>query len=494
MKQWQQVVATAVVAAAMMAPAVAAERKVGSLTFRDCDLKNPALGEVLGGLCTTLAVPENPAEPAGRMISLRIGLVPAKSAEPAPDPVFFLAGGPGQSALDSYPAIAAGFERMREKRHIVLIDQRGTGESNKLVCKGKEDENAFADESGDNPDAQRDFAAKCATELAATADPRQYTTTVAAADFDAVRKALGAAKVNVVGGSYGTRAAQTYLRYYPDSVRSMILDGVVPPTLALGNDHAKNLEAALASIFQRCRDDRACFEAFGDPAEDLSRLKLQLRSAAKPVRYRDTKNWALRDEEFSFGHLALTVRLFAYAPESAALLPHALNEAAAGRFETLMAQSDMVLGELGESIMHGMQLSVICSEDAGRFVLDPDDADSLLGTEMIEMMQAQCGAWPKGVRPDNFHDPLSSDVPVLLMSGEFDPVTPPRYGEETVKGYRNGRHLVVRGRGHIVLTAGCMPKLAAEFIDKNEAKALDASCLDVMPAIPAFLNANGWGP
>lgn len=494
MKQWQQVVATAVVAAAMMAPAVAAERKVGLLTFRDCDLKNAMAGEVMGGLCATLDVPENPAEADGRKIPLRIGLVPARAAEPEPDPVFFLAGGPGQSALDSFPAIAAGFERMREKRHIVLIDQRGTGGSNKLVCKGEGDKSAFGDESGDSPDAQRDFAAKCAHELAGSADPRQYTTTVAVSDFEAVRKALGAPKVNLVGGSYGTRAAQTFLRYHPDSVRSMILDGVVPPTLALGNDHAKNLETALASIFRRCREDKACFAAFGDPAEDLSRLKLQLRSAAKPVRYRDPATWDLRDQDFAFGHLASTVRLFAYAPEAAALLPHALNEAAAGRFETLMAQSDMATGELGESIMHGMQLSVICSEDAGRFVLDPDDADSLLGTEMIEMMQAQCGAWPKGVRPDNFHDPLSSDVPVLLMSGEFDPVTPPRYGEETVKGYRNGRHLVVRGRGHIVLTAGCMPKLAAEFIDKNEAKALDASCLDVMPAIPAFLNANGWGP
>ncbi|MBI2399260.1 MAG: alpha/beta fold hydrolase [Xanthomonadales bacterium] len=494
MKQWQQVVATAVVAAAMMAPAVAAERKVGSLTFRDCDLKNAMAGEVMGGLCATLDVPENPDEPGGRKIPLRIGLVPARGAEPAPDPVFFLAGGPGQSALDSYPAIAAGFERMREKRHIVLIDQRGTGGSNKLVCKGEGDKSAFADESVDSPDAQRDFAAKCARELAGTADPRQYTTTVAVSDFEAVRKALGAPKVNLVGGSYGTRAAQTYLRYYPDSVRGMILDGVVPPTLALGNDHAKNLEAALASIFQRCREDKACFAAFGDPAEDLSRLKLQLRSGAKPVHYRDPMTWELRDQEFAFGHLASTVRLFAYAPEVAALLPHALQEASAGRFETLMAQSDMFTGELGESIMHGMQLSVICSEDAARLVVDPDDADSLLGTEMIEVMHAQCSAWPKGERPADFHDPLSSDVPVLLMSGEFDPVTPPRYGEETAKGYRNGRHLVVRGRGHIVLTAGCMPKLAAEFIDKNEAKALDAACLDVMPAIPAFLHANGWGP
>src|SRR5690606_23187429 len=161
--------------------------------------------------------------------------------------------------------------------------------------------------------------------------------------LDAVRKALGASKVNLVGGSYGTRAAQTYLRYYPDSIRSMILDGVVPPALALGNEHAKNLEAALASIFERCREDKACFEAFGDPAEALAKLKRQLREHKQPVRYRDTRTWALRDEEFGFGHLASTVRLFAYQPEAAALLPYALNEAAEGHFETLRAHSDMIM-------------------------------------------------------------------------------------------------------------------------------------------------------
>ena len=482
------------IAATFVSVSVDAKRTVGELHFADCDLKNPAMADVLGAQCTTLSVPENPAAPEGRKIELRIGLVPAKTAEPEPDPVFFLAGGPGQSALDSFPQIAPAFQRILEKRHVVLVDQRGTGGSNKLVCKGEEDESSFSAEDNDSAEAQQAFAAKCAKELSDRADPRFYTTTVAVGDLDLVRKALGAAKVNLVGGSYGTRAAQTYLRYYPDSIRSIILDGVVPPSLALGNEHAKNLEAALASIFKRCRDDDACRDAFGDPAQDLAKLKLQLRETKVPVHYRDTKTWALRDEDFGFGHLASTVRLFAYQPEAAALLPYALNEAAEGRFETLMAQSDMILGDLGEAIMHGMQLSVICSEDAERFVVDPADADSLLGTDMVTGMQAQCAGWPKGERPKDFHDPIVSDVPVLLMSGEFDPVTPPRYGEETVKGYANGRHLVVRGRGHIVLTAGCMPRLAAEFIDKTDAKALDASCLDVMPVIPAFQNANGWGP
>jgi pimeloyl-ACP methyl ester carboxylesterase len=499
-------VVAAAMASALLSQDALADRDIGTLHFSDCDLKSPAMADVLDAQCATLELPENPADPKGRRIGIRVGLVPARTADPEPDPVFYFAGGPGQSALESFPQIAPGFERMREKRHIILIDQRGTGESNQLLCETPEDEEqvgseadqdglqgAFAAESAD-PDAQRDFAADCAKQLADRADPRYYTTTIAVGDFDAVRKALGADKVNLVGGSYGTRAAQTYLRYYPASIRSVILDGVVPPTLALGNEHAKNLEAALAALFKRCRDDHDCFDMFGDPAEDLARLKLQLAAGAQPVRYRDTKTWARRDEEFTAAHLSATVRMFAYSPEAGALLPMALNEAANGRFETLMAQSDMILGELGESIMHGMQLSVICSEDVPGYVLDPADANTLLGTDMITSMQAQCAGWPTGEAKADFRAPLKSDVPALLLSGEFDPVTPPRYGEETAKGYANGRHLVVKGRGHIVLMAGCMPKLAAEFIDKIDAKALDTKCLDVMPAVPAFLNANGWRP
>ncbi len=473
--------------------AQATDRTIGSIRFSQCDLKNPALADVVGAQCATLQVPENPDQPNGRMIPLRIGLVPAQDAEPEPDPVFFLAGGPGQSALESYPTIATGFERMREKRHIVLIDQRGTGGSNKLVCKGSDDESSFAAEEAD-AGAQRGFAEKCARELAEKADPRFYTTSVAVHDFDAVRKALGAEQVNLVGASYGTRAAQTYLRYFPGSVRTMILDGVVPAPLALGNEHSKNLEAALAGIFQRCRDDQACFKTFGDPQDDLTRLKAELRVAPRKVSFRDPKSDVLRHEELTFGHLATTVRLFAYSPEAAALLPLALHEAASGNAEHLMGQADLAAGDLGESIMHGMQLSVICAEDAGRFVVDEADGATLLGTDMLTVVQAQCAGWPVGARPKDFNDPIKSDVPVLLLSGEFDPVTPPRYGDETVKGYANGRHITVRGRGHIVLTAGCMPKLAAEFIASKDAKALDVKCLDAMPVTPAFLNANGWSP
>jgi pimeloyl-ACP methyl ester carboxylesterase len=165
-----------------------------------------------------------------------------------------------------------------------------------------------------------------------------------------------------------------------------------------------------------------------------------------------------------------------------------------GRGETLMAQAQMLVDQLGEQIMHGMQLSVACSEDAPRLEVDPADADSVLGTDFVEFTLAQCAVWPKGTVPEDFHAPLASDAPVLLLSGELDPVTPSRYGEAVVATLSKGRHLVLRGQGHNVIGVGCTPRLAARFIDTADAVALDAGCLDRLQPVPPFAGFHGWEP
>ncbi|MDZ4811866.1 MAG: alpha/beta hydrolase [Pseudomonadota bacterium] len=467
--------------------------KLGTLNFTDCDLKNRAQGELLGALCSRMEVPEDPAQPEGRKISLRIGLAKANTVEPLIDPVFFLAGGPGQSAVESFPQVAPGFARILEKRHVILVDQRGTGDSNALKCEGAEGKSAFGAED-ESLAAQAAFVRHCLDALKGKADPRFYTTSVAVTDLDRVRAAIGADKINLIGGSYGTRAAQVYLRQFPERVRSIVLDGVVPPDLILGNEHARNLEVAVKGIFQRCRDNPACQTAFVDPAADLKRLQAELRVRAIAVDYRDPKSGEALKEDFTLADLGGVVRLFAYAPETAALLPLALHEAVNGRPEALLAQSRLVMGDLGEQIMHAMQLSVICSEDAPFFEARDEDVDTIMGTAFVEVMQAQCAAWPKGARPDDFHAPQLSDVPTLLLSGEFDPVTPPRYGQSTVKHFSKGRHLVAPGRGHGLMLAGCMPRLIAEFVEDADAAKLDIKCLKNLPVIPAFVNRNGWEP
>ena len=159
-----------------------------------------------------------------------------------------------------------------------------------------------------------------------------------------------------------------------------------------------------------------------------------------------------------------------------------------------MAQAKLITGDLGESMAAGMQLSVICTEDADGLKADPAYANGVLGNEMIDALKAQCAAWPHGQRPADFHEPLKSDLPILVLEGEFDPVTPPRYGEQVVKNLSRGRLLILRGQGHNEIPVGCMPKLMARFIDTADAKSLDAHCLDKLTPPPPFTSFSGWDP
>lgn len=469
-------------------------RRLGRLEFSPCTLAPKLSAETVEAQCTTLKVPEDYAHPNGRKIQLAVAWVPAKN-EDAADPVFMLAGGPGQSARDSYPQIARAFEDTLKKRNVILLDQRGTGQSHPLVCKDKHGENTVSEKQTDeSPDAIRRFTANCRDQLSRDTDLRFYTTTDAIQDLDSVRAAIGAAQINLVGVSYGTRVAQQYAHRYPQRTRTIVLDSVAPNELILGNDFARNLEEALDANFQRCKKEVHCNTRMGNPREHLNTLLAQLKTAPVPVSYRDPLTGELLQGNLTRGHLAVVARMYAYLPMLAASLPLTLSEAAKGHYEPLMAQAKMMSGAIGDAIAVGMQLSVMCSEDADGLRADPAYADSVLGNELIDVFRAQCAVWPKGARPADFHQPFRSDVPALVLEGEFDPVTPPRYGQQVVKNLRNGRLLILRGQGHNVIPIGCMPKLMARFIDTADAKALDTSCLDKLPYSPPFTSYNGWEP
>ena len=486
--------ANAATALSSDATAPAPARRLGTLEFTPCTLAPKMSAETVEAQCATLAVPEDYAHPAARKIQLALAWVPAKNDDAA-DPVFMLAGGPGQSARDSYPQIARAFEDTLKKRNVILLDQRGTGASHPLVCKDKRGENTVSEAQTDNsPDAIRRFTANCRDQLSRDTDLRFYTTTDAIQDLDTVRAAIGAEKINLVGVSYGTRVAQQYAHRYPQHTRAVVLDSVAPNELILGNEFARNLEDALDANFQRCKKDAHCNTRMGNPREHLNTLLAQLKTAPVPVSYRDPLTGELLRENLTRGHLAVVARMYAYQPIVAASLPLTLSEAAKGRYEPLMAQANMMSGALGDSITVGMQLSVMCAEDADSLRADPAYADSVLGNELIDVFRAQCAVWPKGARPADFHQPFTSDLPVLVLEGEFDPVTPPRYGQQVVKNLRNGRLLILHGQGHTVIPIGCMPKLMARFIDTADAKGLDAKCLDKLPYSPPFTSYNGWEP
>ena len=465
-------------------------RMLGKIGFKACNLSSAMSRDSIEAQCATFAVPEDRGQPNGRKIDLNIAWLPATAdADQAPDPVFFLAGGPGQSAVDSYPMLAPVFKEVSKHRDVILVDQRGTGKSNLLACKAAPD-----DAKGSDIAAAQAAASACVAELSAKADMRHYTTTDAVADLDAVREAIGAATINLVGVSYGTRVAQQYAMHHPKTTRSIVLDSVVPNTLQLGNIFARNLDDALALQFALCSKAPACKGKLGDPRVELEQLLVKLRAAPVAVQYRDATTGEQEDGTLESDTVAGLVRMYAYMPAAGSLLPKLIHEANNGRYAGLMALAKMMGGDLKDSMAMGMQFSVICSEDNEGMVARTEDANTVLGNSMAEAMGAMCKVWPKGDMPPDFHKPLSTNVPALVLEGEFDPVTPPRYGEEVVKTLPNGRLFTLRGQGHNVIGAGCMPKLFTQFIEKADAKALDGACLDKLNYVPPFTSFNGWEP
>jgi pimeloyl-ACP methyl ester carboxylesterase len=469
-------------------------RQLGSLDFKACSLAIPQSASTVSAQCTTLKVPENPAAPKGRQIELALAWIPA-NAGAKPDPVFMIAGGPGQSALESYPQLHPAFRDVIKTRDVILVDQRGTGKSNPLACKDASGKNSI---SGDENDFSLDkavaFAAECAKRLSINADPRFYSTEYAIQDLELVRQKINAPQINLYGVSYGTRVAQQFAKRYPKSTRSIVLDGVAPNSLVLGNEHARNLENALDLHFARCAADKMCKAKFGDVRERLDRFRAQLQKAPLQVSYTHPISGEAKQGILTADHLANIMRFYSYSPLTASLLPMFLAQAANGNAGPLMAQSDMVSDSIGETMMHGMQLSVICSEDADEMKANPKDENTLLGNQMVTFMQAQCKVWPHSKRPEDFRKPLSGNIPVLILSGEFDPVTPPRYGNEVLKHLSNARHLIFKGQGHNVMPIGCGPKVFARFIDSADTKKLDTKCLDNLSYVPAFTGFYGWEP
>jgi pimeloyl-ACP methyl ester carboxylesterase len=466
-------------------------RSFGSLQFKPCSLPSPLpQGKPIEAQCTTFAVPEDRSKQGGRTIALNIAWIPpSNSSDPAADPVFFLAGGPGQAAVATFPALAPVFKDVMKDRGILLVDQRGTGKSNPLNCKSEGSEQNDSD-----PAAARSWIEACIAALAPKADLSRYTTTDAVADLEAVRKAIATDKINLIGVSYGTRMAQQYALRHPQHVRTITLDSPVPNTLGLGNIFARNLDSALQAQFALCKESPACKARMGDPRAELQAVLARLRANPVPVTYRDGSTGEDVTETITADHVAGLVRMYAYMPAVGALLPQLIREAGQGRYANLMALAKMMQSDMAEAMSMGMQMSVICTEDAGSMVVRAEDADTVLGNRMVEGMAAMCEVWPKGDKPADFNTPLKGDLPVLVLTGEFDPVTPPKYGEEIAKGLPKSRWLDLKGQGHNVIGAGCMPKLFAQFIEKADAKALDAKCLDKLAYVPPFTSYNGWEP
>ena len=474
-------------------PASGVVQGASKLPLSPCRLEHPyGLGSV-AARCGQLAVPENPDDPSGRSIALAVAVVPAVSARARPDPLFLLAGGPGQGARDGYVPILGALAGVRRDRDLVLVDQRGTGQSNPMNCDFPEE--AFA--SDVEPETFRSMASDCLARL--PGDPRFYTTSVAVRDLDAVRAALGYDQINLYGGSYGTRVAQHYLRRYPERTRAVILDGVVNPSLALGASMALDAEHALRADLSRCSQSTACATRYPGLAADFDALRARLAEQPVTVTIPDPVTAEPREIVFTGDHFALVTRMLIYSDSTAALLPLFIHEALArDNFVPLAAQAEMVQQQLEDALAYGMHNTVVCSEDLpflDRASLDHDALDrSFLGGAMLDGLTAMCEVWPRGVVDADLKEPLRSPVPALLLSGQFDPVTPPVYATAAAAGFSDHAEIVFKGQGHIQLGLKCAQSIIRHFLDAGTAAGLDTRCVDTVEAVPFFISFNGGAP
>jgi pimeloyl-ACP methyl ester carboxylesterase len=470
----------------------AVETPAASLPLADCRLQSEIATGNIAARCGWLSVPENREQPEGRQVRLHVAVIPALRLEPTADPLFVLSGGPGQAAGDFYLSIAPALARLRRDRDIVVLDQRGTGRSNRLDC-------TFPDESAitfTDPQKLRALARSCLAGL--PGDPRYYTTSIAVRDLDEVRAALGYPAINLYGVSYGTRVAQHYMRRYPQRVRAAVLDGVMPPELAFGPDIALDAQAAIDSVFARCQADTGCNRAFPNIAASFSALRSRLLAQPLALSLPDPLNAEPTDAPLGAPELAAAVRLLSYSDETASTLPLLIHETQAGRPQALAAQYLMIKRSMEAQFAYGMHFAVVCSEDAPRWMRQhlplPALAKTYMSETFITSMQTICEQWPRGPVDADFAAPLTSATPTLILSGGNDPVTPARYGEQIRAGLAQSKHLVLDGQGHGQITIGCVPRLVAEFIASGNLEKVDDACTKTVAPAPFLLSRSAPAP
>lgn len=461
--------------ALLCAPAGAAAFSAG----QNCHLP----GQRAALRCVQVEVPR--AAAGSETLSLHVAVAPAIRARAEPDPLFVLAGGPGQAGSDIVFLLDTAFAKVRATRDVVFIDQRGTGRSGRLDC--AEDPDALARSDGELQAA----ALACLRGLGADVLP--YTTSAAADDLERVRSALGYARINLWGGSYGSRLARVYAQGHPDRVRSLILDGVVDAELVLGAN-GPEFQAALDALLERCTDDTDCGSAFPALRERLDALLRRLDAGGAATTLPHPRSGQPLTAPLSRQRLLQTLRQLLYSTDSAARLPYLIARADAGDWRPLLALQASSIDLSAAPAAGALLLAMTCREDWPRLTaaLRAGEAGTaVFGATALGALDSLCGAL--ALPPAPLPPAQTLEMPALLLSGALDPVTPPARAERARATLPQAQHVVAAHSGHIVSGRGCSPALLRRFLDAPT-QPVDAACLAEI-ALPAFqTSAAGAAP
>ncbi|MEM9378884.1 MAG: alpha/beta fold hydrolase [Planctomycetota bacterium] len=432
----------------------------------------------------TYEVPENRETGEGRRIRLFLAVLPARSADPAPDPVFLLHGGPGAAATAFFPRQVGLW--LRDRRDVVMVDQRGTGGSNRLDVPMPGNDDDLQSYFETYFDRARFEAALPALEQ--RADLAQYTTANAVDDFDQVREALGYATLNLRGGSYGTRSALVFMRRHPGSIRTATLMGVQPIAYRNPLPHAREAQLVLERIFEEVLSTPRYRRAFGDLERKFDEIVERLEAAPAEVVVRHPATGEPTTVLFDRVAFAEGVRLQLYQLPSNRRLPLLLLQAHAGDFTALAEASIASSRAMRGIIAWGTLLCVTASEDIPR--IDPDEveaacAGTFLGTTRVGTQMDVAEIWPVPPVPASFAEPVSVDVPTLLLSGSHDPTTSATWGAEAARHLPNGLHVVVPG-GHGVFGPE-VDRLQRTFLEEGTVEGLDLEEVEALELPPLVL-------
>lgn len=441
--------------------------------------------------CGKLSVPENYQAPNAAKIDINFTVLPAIDNSNNKTPLMFLAGGPGQAATELAAMLRNRFYEVRKTHDIILVDQRGTGQSSQLKC----DEEAFQHaniyksltfdfEISDVKDCIADF----------NQDLSQYNSENAIRDFDAVRAALGHQKIHVYGGSYGTRAAMVYMRMFPQSLESVVLDSVAPLSMRIGL-FGQTAARSYQLLLDNCQAEASCAKAFPNLDADFQQVFSQLvkepveLTIPHPRLATPTKLVVDADKFVS------TIQMQLYHVAGRSMMPLVINEAAKGNFMPfvgVLAQSDEVQPK--GSIYTNLLMNIACNEDFP-LIKEQDwlgDANNNFARNISHRgLRLICPMWPK-YRPDaTFYKDIQSDIPTLILSGNLDPVTPPEFGDRADAMLSNSRHIVAKNMSHIVAANDCGVGIVAKFIDELDLEALDDTCLTELPDESFMTSLNG---
>jgi pimeloyl-ACP methyl ester carboxylesterase len=455
-------------------PVMAAEKNAAPtepLATAPCDLPDinrPAR-------CGVLEVPENPDKPAGRKIGIHVAIVPASSDSPKPDPIVVLAGGPGESAIGDASYYVGRLSPLLADRDLVLVDQRGAGQSGGLQC-GIFPPDLAAETLKDvfPPKA----IGQCRQELEKKADLTRYTFPYFARDLEAVRRAAGYGPVNLFAGSYGTRAAQVFIRQYPKSVRTAFLGSPVPLDVATPITFARTAQAAFNTLFSECEADEECHAAFSHLRDDFAYMFERLDFYLVRVSIEGRTEPAL----LTRGRVIEWMRSKLYRPESSADLPWNIHQAALENWSPIVTALLERAGKGDADLSTGVFFSITCNEDIpfiAETEVEKQTADTYLGDYRLREQQTICRNWPKSAVLQGYRSPVKSDVPTLIVTGGRDGGTPRWFTDHVASGFSRSVLLVAQGQGHTEWS-DCIAEHYGKLLETVSAEGLGGSC----PAVP----------